>query len=430
MHREQPAIHRPARLVLCATILLALATLISCGEGYSPADNTDYLPINDSEYPYAGIPRIVIETRDLRKVKDRETKIPAKMQIYGTDAPTSEVMDLTIKGRGNTSWTLTHKRGYKIELDEKESLFGMPKNRDWALIASYADKTLMKNYLSYQIASRIGMPYSPKCTFVEFYLNREYQGVYLLTETIKIGKNRVNIPETKDSYLVEIDTKYKEDEQVIFTKTTRPFRIHSPKNASKETLDILKRHLNHIEAHIDTNYDVGYDTLSRWFDLEAYAMHHWVQEYTKNPDAAFYTSIFFTWVDGGPIKMGPVWDFDLSFGGALDEEGRKTSGWKTKTHYWSRFLFRNEQFEEYTNKFWDENKDAFVGIPDTIETLRKLLEKPARNNFKRWNILKSTENHQHIYAYDTYDEAVDSLKNWAIKRYEWINKYVQKKLKK
>ena len=47
----------------------------------------DYLPLNDTEYPYAGIPRIVIETENNREIKDCETEIPAKLQIWGEKAP-------------------------------------------------------------------------------------------------------------------------------------------------------------------------------------------------------------------------------------------------------------------------------------------------------------------------------------------------------
>lgn len=63
----------------------------------------EYLPLDDTEYPYAGIPRIVIETENHQAIKDRETEIPAKMQIWEEKAPESEIMNLTIRGRGNTS---------------------------------------------------------------------------------------------------------------------------------------------------------------------------------------------------------------------------------------------------------------------------------------------------------------------------------------
>jgi hypothetical protein len=61
-----------------------------------PTSITKYLPLDDTEYPYAGIPRIVIETENRREIKDRETEIPAKLQIWGEKAPESEIMELII----------------------------------------------------------------------------------------------------------------------------------------------------------------------------------------------------------------------------------------------------------------------------------------------------------------------------------------------
>ena len=106
----------------------------------------DSLSLDDWEYPYADIPRIVIETADFLEIRDRETELPAKLQIWGENYPESEVMNLTIRGRGNSSWTDMPKKSYKIEFINKQEMLGMPKDRDWALIANYADKTLMKNY--------------------------------------------------------------------------------------------------------------------------------------------------------------------------------------------------------------------------------------------------------------------------------------------
>ena len=69
---------------------------------------------NDKEYPYANIPRIVIYTENQQKIEDRETEIPAKLQIWGKKEAESEILDLTIRGRGNTSWTSMPKKSYKI----------------------------------------------------------------------------------------------------------------------------------------------------------------------------------------------------------------------------------------------------------------------------------------------------------------------------
>ena len=94
----------------------------------SSSSGIKYLPIDDTEYPYAGIPRIVIVTENYREIRDRETEIPAKLQVWGEHAPESEILDLTIRGRGNTSWTDMPKKSYKIEFIQKQSLLGMPKD--------------------------------------------------------------------------------------------------------------------------------------------------------------------------------------------------------------------------------------------------------------------------------------------------------------
>lgn len=41
-------------------------------------------------------------------------------------------------------------------------------------------------------------------TYVELYLNDEYKGIYLLTDHIEEGKNRVSIK--KDGFIIEDDT--------------------------------------------------------------------------------------------------------------------------------------------------------------------------------------------------------------------------------
>ena len=139
---------------------------------------------DDKEYPYAGIPRIVIETENRKAIVGREIEISAKMQIWDDSSAESEIMDLTIRGRGNSSWEMP-KKSYKIEFDKKQSMLGMPKDKDWALIANYADKTLMRNDLAYRLSAALDVFYAPRCEFAELYVNGNYLGVYLVTETIK-----------------------------------------------------------------------------------------------------------------------------------------------------------------------------------------------------------------------------------------------------
>jgi len=401
---------------------------------------SDYLPLDDSEYPYAGIPRIVIETKRHRKIIDRETEIPAKLQIWGEKAPKSEIMELTIRGRGNTSWTDMPKKSYKIEFTNKQSVLGMPKDKDWALISNYADKTLMKNYLMYNLSRNLGAYYSPRCEFAELFINQEYLGLYLLTEKIKLGKNRIDLPKNVDSYIIEFDAKIREDEQAVVSyvlvNNGTTFRIHTPKSATDQEQNLIKQHIVSFEkALLETTNSKIENHIDDWIDFDEAIRHFWVQEISKNTTAFFYTSVYFSWTPKTKIRMGPVWDFDLAFGVVLDDKKKSPSGWHLNTDYWYKYLFQNNTYEFQSYKFWETKRDIIFESLNSIDSLYKFLEKTARNNFKKWPILKDKDymNPNRAYAsyvdgkaYFSYYEAVADLKEWFSDRIIWLDEEVNK----
>lgn len=391
----------------------------------SEVDSKSYIPLDDTEYPYAGLPRIVIETESYKKIENVITDVPAKLQIWGEKSPKTPIMMLTIRGRGNSSWNMP-KKSYKIEFMDKQSLLGMPANRDWALVSNYADKTLMKNYLMYHFASQLKSYYSPKNEFAELYLNGEYLGVYLVTETIKIGKNRIDIPEGVNSYVVEVDSKLRDGEQFVYSDVIptvqgrKNFRIHAPKNATEEQLMTIQDYIRSYENFLKDIRFGRDNNLRTWIDVDEYIKHYWIQEFSGNADAAFYASVFFSWVKGGVIRMGPVWDFDLSFGGHLKENLSVSQGWYTKQIYWNRFLFKDSIMSDAAKKFWFNHRDEFKGILTTIDSVALVLHNASENNFKRWNVLNSTSAY-HPKSFKSYDEAIKYLQEWILERYDWID---------
>ncbi len=434
---------RPFRNIFPLFFSICFACLISACSNSDGVDNANYDEIiinseeywntkvdhpslDDREYPYAGIPRIVIETVNHQEIRDRETEVPAKLQIWGENAPESEVMNLTIRGRGNSSWKEMPKKSYKLEFTNKQGILGMPKDRDWALIANYADKTLMKNYLIYHLAAKFGTYYAPRCEFAELYLNKEYLGVYLLTETIKFSKNRIAIPKTENSYIVEFDVKYKEDETVIFPSILnryKPFHIHFPKTISDTSADKLTSHIQRFEQFLKNTQYATFKDIEEWLDIESFEIHFWIQEFSKNPDANYFTSVYFTWVENGKIQMGPVWDFDIAFGGHYEKNVISYDNWRTKYSYWGEYLFANKEFERNVNSFWIKNHDIFDNSLATIDSLEKKLNDAAENNFKRWDILQK-DGKWISKSVKNYNEAVCNLKNWIKNRIQWIDENI------
>ena len=100
-----------------------------------------------------------------------------------------------IERRGQSSQQFA-KKSFAIELrdakgeDRKAPLLGMPEDGDWVLYAGANDKTLMRNVVAYATARALGR-YAPRTRFVKLHLNGRYHGVYVLTERVELGKERV-----------------------------------------------------------------------------------------------------------------------------------------------------------------------------------------------------------------------------------------------
>ena len=376
--------------------------------------------MDDSEYPYAGLPRIVIETEDFAGVRDRETEIPSHLQIYGEKSPESEVYELTVRGRGNSSFKMP-KYGMKLEFKDKVKLFGMPKSRDWALIANFGDKTHLRNYMMTRLSEWLGAKYTPKMQFVEVYLNRKYMGLYLLSETIKVAKNRVNIDENDTTLLVEKEDSKKFDPPYILTDNNYYYHIKSPKNPSPETEDLLLDHLNAFENFMMNQYIHKRKDVLDWLDIDDYVLYYWVHEYSKNEDGNYARSVFFTWKKGEPIHFGPLWDFDLAFGNASREQNKNPEDWYIRRYRLNYYIMQNSLVDSAATAYWQEHRDTFKALIDSIPVYRAIIEKAIDNEYRRWPIIKNTENWALKDPYDSYDEAVEVMTEWMKKRYQWID---------
>jgi hypothetical protein len=138
-------------------------------------------------------------------------------------------------------------------------------------------------------------------------------------------------------------------------------------------------------------------------------------------DASFQTSVYFTWIKGEKIVMGPVWDFDLGYGNIEYEEYRKPEEWHIR-NYWNAYLFKDKIFAERIKEKWRDEHHHFESVLDSIDKISVLLKKSAENNFKRWDILGQKKGWL-LESYESYDEVVNDWKNWIIKRIQWIDSH-------
>ncbi|NQU55352.1 MAG: CotH kinase family protein, partial [Bacteroidetes bacterium] len=177
-------------------------------------------------YFNSNLPIVFINTNGGNIVDD--PRITAQMGIaWNEDGETSSSDpsnhfngNIKIEIRGSSS-QMFEKKSFAFELkDELDQdtdfpLLGMPEEEDWILYAPYTDKSLIRNVLTFTLASQISDVYVPRCKFVELFLNKKYEGVYVLMENIKRDSMRVDIAKLKTDdiegeqltggYIVKID---------------------------------------------------------------------------------------------------------------------------------------------------------------------------------------------------------------------------------
>lgn len=369
---------------------------------------TNYLPLDDSEYPYAGLPRIVIETENYKEIKDKETEIPAKLQIYGKDAPEGEIMHLTIKGRGNSTWGKP-KKPYTITFEQKQPFLGMKKAKKWILLANYFDRTLIRNAVAFEVARKTQLEWTPSGKYAEIILNGKFLGNYYICEKVQINKERLNINE--GSYLLEFDSHFDEDFKFKTSLKNIPVNIKNPNNPTKEQL-------NYIENHINTIENILYNekksrSLKNYIDIQTFADFFIVYELTQNSELLHPKSAY-AYIDNDLLNAGPVWDFD--WGTFTNQK----TGLRNLNGIWFDKLLQYSEFKQVLQTSWNKYKHEFNQIPDYIDSLVEYIELSGIRNADLWPIANLTSSIPDKSL--TFNEAITTMTNAYSARIKELDK--------
>ena len=193
-------------------------------------------PIEASEVKETG------EYNEFTTASDGSSNIACSIKVMdssvGNNHP-SDKPELESEGRirirGNTSREFD-KKGYLLETTKDDYLtnrnvemMGMDSHHEWAMHGPYMDKSLIRNYMWYNISGEI-MDYAPNVRFCEVILNGEYIGLYVMTETITNGNDsRLNMTEGDDrmdsvSYCIRQDRGSSNPVKNIDTFSTYAYR--------------------------------------------------------------------------------------------------------------------------------------------------------------------------------------------------------------
>ena len=421
----------------------------------------------------SNLPIIKVNTKG--KAIVNEPKILADMElIYNgvgktnnvTDKPTGYLGKTGIEFRGSTSQQFFPKKPYGFELwvdstekSRKVALLGMPEESDWVLNATYNDKTLMRDVLAYDLANRMGR-YATRSRYCEMMINNKYEGLYILMEKVKRDKNRVDISSLKltdntgddvtGGYLLKID-KTEGSKSKLWNTTltingvnyTIPIQIEYPK-----ITDITDAQFNYIKNYV-TEFETslkGSDYLTskaKWremIDIDSFVDYFLITEFTKNVDGYRLSTYFYKDKDskGGKLKMGPAWDYNLSFGNADYLEGFKPTGWQYKVNdlaipardltflsptWWER-LSVDSTFRYKASKRWEVLRKTALN-PDRInawmDSTANVLQEPRIRNNNRWTGVLGFKIWPNYYVGATYENETTWMKDWIRQRTVWLD---------
>lgn len=300
-------------------LMMPRVIAITCG------DVTKEYTVKFSQLTDSGLPVVYINTATGADVPvdDKDTWI-ADSEIY-IDAEGRKTFDekalsdlanikCEIKGRGNTTWdwvkntesnyTYGAKRPYAIKLDKKKEVLGMAKHKRWVLLNSVADKSLVRNFISYRLANALAavgsQEWHPSGQLVEVVMNGLHRGNYLLCEQIKIADgarikgveydDEIHTPATTSeiSYLLEGDRNWGHEKtgdptESLFWVSHRATKGTGIKESSNGT-SIYRT--NYVRTSDDYDGSTTY-YVAPWKDLEPYKSYDHKYKFRwglKSPD--------------------------------------------------------------------------------------------------------------------------------------------------
>lgn len=351
---------------------------------------------------YSGtLPVLFIETEGHAPINSKDTYLSATYRLdpmgqSGVEAfgTVEKPLPLQIKGRGNWTWTGFEKKPYRLKLDTKAALLGMNKSKHFALLAHADDnKGFLRNTIGFRLSEMLGLAWTPKQQPVEVVLNGEYIGLYFLTETIRVDKDRVNIVEQADlvtnpdsitgGWLVEIDN-YDNDPHIEITEGdgSRIIITYStPEILSTEQQRFLTDEMERINRLVYG--DKSSDELWNYVDIDALARFYIVQELTDNYES-FHGSCYLHRNLGNGQKwvFGPVWDFGSAF-----NYDKTQYAWQGREHHmtWIGEICRFPRFMDTVQSVWhDFLQNGFEDIYTYTDSFARLISEAARSDARRW----------------------------------------------
>lgn len=356
--------------------------------------------------------------------------------------------NIRIRIRGNSSRHFD-KKPYLLEFINPDGtnndceVMGMAAHHEWALHGPYLDKTLIRNYMWYNISGQI-MDYAPNVRFCEVILNGEYQGLYLMTETITAGDDgaRLTLSTTEkrstfSGYILRHDRGSESD-----IKNINPLSIYTRRTEKK--INIVYPGLSNLNEELARDIELEFSAFEKAIhsydfddkegykgniDVESFVDYFIINEVSLNRDAGLFSTYIYKDISR-KYKMC-VWDFNNSLDNYEEVKNNPNDGFAMFGTLWFNRFVQDEDFTDAIIKRYRELRKGVLSteylnqfVVDTIEWLGPAVDR----NFEKWGY-SFEESSDRLTPHErnprSYAEAVTQMTDCLNERLVWMDANIE-----
>lgn len=363
------------------------------------------------------LPHVIINTEGGAPVVSKDDYINAAVTIDGRNLYENYSGTTRIKGRGNTSWFGYPKKPYRLKLNAEASLFGLAEEKDWVLLANYIDGTHLLNSIAFNIGHSLDMPYTNNAIPVELTLNGTYRGVYLFTEQVEVGDNRINVGD--DGLLLELDKYYDEEYKFKSANYQLPVNIKNPELDDASQIAPIEDQFNILDSLVYATEFPNNNYLD-YIDKETIVKYFITYMLTDNEEINHPKSTYMYKTATGKFMMGPIWDFDWAYGYERTQIHFSdyniffwTGDPRIGTNFFARFL-SDPKITSLLKQEWTAFVQANASdLQGFVDEWAYRLEGARKRDYNLWQ--RGNAN---------YTTDISALKTWLTNRINYLNTYI------
>jgi hypothetical protein len=422
------------------------------------------------------VPIVIVDGYGGGESTDKDVYLDAAVMVFEPTSGTSSIADLPaiaaragyhVRGQSSAHFPQTP---YRVELrdnadeDADYPVLGMPADSDWALIAPYYDRTLIRNPFVYTLGREMGMQ-APHWAYAEVFVNYEdrpleeddYQGIYWFTETIKNAKVRTDLhqlheddtalPAISGGYIFKFDQAAAEEPELKCTGSAplssgfgiRPggaggssggggsgtcwvdLEVVDPDPLAPEQAAWLTDYVQ--ELH-DALHQQPIGDYAAYLDVASFVDLLIVNELTRNVDAYVRSAYFYKDRDD-KLHAGPLWDynFSLAVGGqnSLDPEGGFQYDGSRNVNDWYPKLTKDAAFMQQVKARWHELRQgplSDAALDQRVADMAAPLQRAIARDYAKWPVSKVYANPGIVRGptVESWDAQLDALRDYLKKR--------------